>query len=68
MKKGSKRKFVEPTAITEINSRSKFTPLLSNTSRCPVAEVTQIRSLDGTAYKNSLAEEIDPEEKVVMVN
>ena len=45
------------------NSRSKFAPLLSNTSRCPVAEVTQIRSLDGTAYKKSLAGEIEPEEK-----
>jgi len=46
-----------------INSRSKFDPLLNNTSRYPVAEVIQIRSLDGTVHKKSLAEQIDLQEE-----
>ena len=49
--------------INGANSRSKVAPLPSNTSRCPVAEVTQIRSLDGTTHNEILAEQIDPEEK-----
>lgn len=38
------------------NSRSKFNPLLNNTSRYPVAEVIQIRSLDGTVYEGEVSE------------
>ena len=47
----------------ETDSRSKFDPLLNNTSRYPVAEVIQMRSLDGTVHEKSLAEQIDPQEK-----
>ena len=51
------------TMKTETDSRSGFDPLLSNASRCPVADAIQMRSLDGTVQKKSLAEQIDPQEK-----
>ena len=43
----------------DIDSRSKFDPLLNSISRYPVAEVIQMRSLDGTVYEQRLAEQID---------
>ena len=47
------------STATETNSRSKVVPLPSNTSRCPAAEVIQMRSLDGTVYGKRSAEEIE---------
>lgn len=53
-----------PTTKTEQNSRSTFDPLLNSTSRYPVAEAIQMRSLEGTAQEKRSTKEIGAEEKV----
>ena len=47
----------------ETNLRSKFDPRLNSTSRYPVAEVIQIRSLDGTEREEKVSGRAGAEEK-----